>query len=657
MFFIKNRKVGSREVSAIAGIYHFNSREVSTEEINRVMRSFQSYPADDIQVWRQKGLFLGCHNQWITPESISQPIPFYNLEKKLVITADAIIDNREELFLKLGVDKNAWGDISDTELILLAYERWNSSCPSYLIGDFAFMIWDESENQLFGARDFSGARTLYYHHGYETFAFSTLVRPLLHLPFVRSKRNEEWIAEFLTIPWNFESVDTSSTVYEQIKQLSPGYQIIVKSGRVTLTRYAFIQQQDLLLKTNEEYEEAFKEVFQVAISSRIRTHKAIGAHLSGGLDSGSVVSFAAKALRNREEKLRTFSYVPIQDFVDWTPKYRIANEKKFIKSTVQYLGNIEDTYLDFKERNPFTEIDDWIDLLEMPYKFFENTFWLKGIYEEAARQNIGILLNGQRGNWTISWGHALDYQASLLKKLSLKKLSHEMKLYSQNIGVTRSRVFHFVRRKAFPLLHLSSYRKQESQFPQMVNPNFARKQDVYKKLKKHQIDLTGNAITSVYEVKEKQFEHPYYWNITGTYGSKLSVRYGVWDRDPTNDLRVIRFCLSVPESQYVQDGVDRSLIRRATKGMLPDNIRMNQKVKGVQGADGTLRMVQAWPSFLQEVEALISDEQMACYLDMASLKEAKKTIGTIPKPELIFDLRFRLLMRSLIFYRFMKKMN
>lgn len=156
------------------------------------------------------------------------------------------------------------------------------------------MIWDESENQLFGARDFSGARTLYYHHGYETFAFSTLVRPLLHLPFVRSKRNEEWIAEFLTIPWNFESVDTSSTVYEQIKQLSPGYQIIVKSGRVTLTRYAFIQQQDLLLKTNEEYEEAFKEVFQVAISSRIRTHKAIGAHLSGDWIQGQLLASLRK---------------------------------------------------------------------------------------------------------------------------------------------------------------------------------------------------------------------------------------------------------------------------------------------------------------------------------------------------------------------------
>ena len=46
---------------------------------------------------------------------------------------------------------------------------------------------------------------------------------------------------------------------------------------------------------------------------------------------------------------------------------------------------------------------------------------------------------------------------------------------------------------------------------------------------------------------------------------KLSLRYGLWKRDPTNDIRVIRFCLSVPEEQYVQNGLDRALIRRSTE--------------------------------------------------------------------------------------------
>ena len=60
-----------------------------------------------------------------------------------------------------------------------------------------------------------------------------------------------------------------------------------------------------------------------------------------------------------------------------------------------------------------------------------------------------------------------------------------------------------------------------------------------------------------------------------TLATKLSLRYSFWKRDPTNDLRVIRFCLSLPEDQYVQGGLDRALIRRATKKLLPDKIRLN----------------------------------------------------------------------------------
>ena len=61
-----------------------------------------------------------------------------------------------------------------------------------------------------------------------------------------------------------------------------------------------------------------------------------------------------------------------------------------------------------------------------------------------------------------------------------------------------------------------------------------------------------------------------------------AIRYG--NDDPTNDIRVIRFCLSVPEEHYVQDGFDRALIRRSTENFLPDKVRLNQHYRGVQGA-------------------------------------------------------------------------
>ena len=108
-----------------------------------------------------------------------------------------------------------------------------------------------------------------------------------------------------------EAVDPLSTVYKNINQIPPSHSITVKDGRIKLSRYyTLVVEEKLILKSNEEYEEAFKEVFQKAVSARLRTHGNVGSHLSGGLDSGTVVSFAAKELQKENKKLHTYSYIP-----------------------------------------------------------------------------------------------------------------------------------------------------------------------------------------------------------------------------------------------------------------------------------------------------------------------------------------------------------
>ncbi|EJV82550.1 lasso peptide isopeptide bond-forming cyclase [Bacillus cereus] len=643
-------------MSAITGIIHFNEETISIQHGTQLMSYLQKYPADDIQIWRKENVFLGCHAQWITPESVGEQLPFYNYEKQLAITADAIIDNRNELFEKLQVNYADRKNMTDSELILLSYQKWGEATPKYLVGDFAFMIWDEKEQTLFGARDFSGSRTLYFYRGEEKFAFCTIINPLFTLPYVEKKLNEQWIAEFLAIPVNFESVDSQQTVYKYIEQVPPSHTISVKNGKVNFSRYYTPTTGKMLnLKSNEEYEEAFRDVYQSAVKARLRTHHKVGAHLSGGLDSGSVVSFAAKDLRAENKKLHTFSYVPVTGFEDWTHKGRIADERPFIQSTVEHVGNIQDYYLELPERSPLSEIDDWLETMEMPYKFFENTFWLSGVYEKASQHGIGVLLSGQRGNWTVSWGPIFDYQAMLLKKLHWIRFYRELHLYSKNIGVKKSRVFEVVRRKAFPFLYQLLSSEEQDVFPTIINPEFAKKMNVFDRLKEQGVDITGTSIANAYDMKREQFEKPYYWSINGTYETKLSLRYALWDRDPTNDLRIIQFCSSVPEEQYVQNGLDRSLIRRATKKLLPDKVRLNQRIRGVQGADGVYRMAPFWNEFIEEVEELSVDPVISEFLNVEVIKKAISKICKEPRPEYAFDLDFRVLMRSLIFYRFIKK--
>ncbi|MDQ0859293.1 asparagine synthase-related protein [Bacillus sp. V2I10] len=645
-------------MSAIVGIYHFDGEPIRIEECKNVMKTMQKFPADDVQTWTNKNLFLGCHAQWITPESVGEVLPYYDYELKMAITADVIIDNRMELFDRLQVAKFLRKDITDSKLILLAYEKWGEEAPKYLVGDFAFMIWDEKRQLLFGARDFSGTRTLYFYNDGSKFAFSTIIEPLFSISNISKKLNDQWLAEFIAIPVTTDSISTDTTVYNNIKQLPPSHTIKLENGRLYLRQYSkFDYSVKLKLKSNGEYEEAFKEVFNTAVVDRLRTHRSVGAHLSGGLDSGSVVSFAAKALKEKKKRLHTFSYVPVDDFVDWTHRYRVANERPLIESTVNFVGNINDKYLSFPDTNPYSEIDDWLQTMEMPYKFFENSFWLKGIYEQASSQGVGLLLNGQRGNWTISFGPALDYYARLLRQFKFPSLYKEVNLYSKNIGVKKSRIMKFVCRKAFPEIARLSNSKNQECFPIWINPEFASRTKIFEKLEEQEIDISGTNTTDAYHIKNNQFNQLHFWGLNGTIGTKLSLRHSLWERDPTNDIRVVQFCLSVPDEQFVQRGLDRALVRRATNGLLPEDIRLNQRSRGVQGADGVHRMISSWKVFIDELYNLLKDPNVSSFVNNELLAKYIKRIEMDYTPRLIFEFEFRILMRSLILYRFLNKIE
>ncbi|MDM5463586.1 MULTISPECIES: asparagine synthase-related protein [Bacillus cereus group] len=644
-------------MSAITGILHFNDEPISIEHGTRLMKDLQKYPADDVQIWHTDNVFLGCHAQWITPESIGEQLPFYDYKRQLAITADAIIDNRDELFERLQVEYADRKKMTDSELILLSYQRWKEETPKYLVGDFAFMIWDERKQKLFGARDFSGSRTLYYYKNQQRFAFCTTIQPLLTLPYVRKQLNEQWLAEYLAISGMVDVVDATMTPYKNIEQVPPSHSISIVEDKIILTRYCTLTSREKLkLKSDEEYVEAFQDVFQDAVTARLRTYRHVGAQLSGGLDSGSVVSFAAKVLRTKNKRLHTYSYVPPSDFIDFTPKYRMANERPFIQSTVEHIEGITDHYVDFQEENPLLEINDFLETMEMPYKFFENSIWLKGIFEKAHEEGIGVLLTGGRGNLSISWGPAIEYYAILLKKLKWIRLYKELNLYSKNIGVKKTKSLSYIWKFAFPLINKITPGIEIYRSPRLISPELAKRTDVFTKLKEHGIDERGN-LPNIYEERRRHFEELFHWNATNTLGAKQSLRYSLWKRDPTNDIRVIRFCLSVPEEQYVQDGFDRALIRRATESFLPDKVRLNQHYRGVQGVDWVHRMTPSWHIFVEELQCLSSDMRIWEFLNEQVVKSAISKVREGPRPEYATNPEYRIAIRSLVVSRFIKNFS
>lgn len=637
-------------MSVIAGILDSTNEASVERSALPLMRALAEYPADDNHCWQQEHVFLACRHLRVTGESAAERLPRYDEKSGLAITADAVIDNRSELIDRLAVELPHRKHITDSELILLAYAKWGTDAPRFLSGDFAFMIWDPRRQLLFGARDLVGSRSLHYARHSGGFAFCSAIRPLLAW---RPKRlNEAWLADYLAIPGLLESADASSTAYEGIFSLPPGHAISVTGGNVRTEQYdSFRDIRELRLKTDGDYVDAFRNLFQEAVASRIRTPHPVGATLSGGLDSGSVASFAARALQSEGRTLHTFSYIPPSDFQEWTSG-RLANETPYIDATIRHAGNMSPHYLDFHGESPVSAIDECLSIMEAPYKFVENSFWINGLYRSARQSGIRVLLTGTRGNHAASWGPALEYYSYLLRSLKWRRLYRELLQYGRRSGIARRRLLRIIGGNAASgLKPFGSAGGTQNVWSPLIDPGFAARSGATERLRSRELNQPP---LSIKKARGSYFNDPLALHVQGAAEAKFSHHYGVMERDPTADSRLVKFCLSLPLEQFVQNGQSRSLIRRSTEGYLPNEVRLNQRVRGIQGADWLHRVLPSWSAFSEEVKVMCRDSRSASYLNIPYIRQTLGQIGEAPRPESAFDPEIRNLLRSMVVYRFLK---
>ncbi|MEK6248629.1 MAG: hypothetical protein N2C12_10650, partial [Planctomycetales bacterium] len=146
-------------MGAISGLVNWRSGVSGSSELTPVMDELQQSGADGGWTWNDQTATLGF--QTTVPAAGEIGFLHHDSESGLTITADVRIDNREELCDKLAIPTGP--KMSDTRLVLRAYQKWGEDCPDHLLGDFAFAIWDARRQQLFAARDLAGVRPFYYY--------------------------------------------------------------------------------------------------------------------------------------------------------------------------------------------------------------------------------------------------------------------------------------------------------------------------------------------------------------------------------------------------------------------------------------------------------------------------------------------------------------
>lgn len=585
----------------------------NNEQCKNLLEAMNQYKTDSVKVQQLNNIWMACGMQHFTEESLSEVLPFST--QQLMMTADAILDNREQLIQELNLKVNT----TDSQIILEAYKTWGEACSLHLLGEYAFAIWDIQKQVLFCVRDHVGKRSLYYKQSKNQFMFCTVMEPILQSTHAYTL-NDKWIADFLTIQGVIHEISIDETIYKDIKQLPPGHQMCISLQQIdtlNITQYWHPENiRPLTLSTDAEYEEAFRQVLDEAVKCRLRTSGNIGIMLSGGLDSTSVAAMAAPELAKRNQKLISFTEIPVASYENQLGKAKIINESAYIEEMQKYYPNIEAYYDDFKQSNAFEGIDKRIQILEQPYKIIENLYWIEGIIEKAQEKNCKILLDGQFGNFSVSQGNLYCYWNTLFHQGKLVTLAKEIRRFCKRYRIGYTRVYMVVFKKLFMQFFSGHLKLDELS---CVNPKLAKQYHCLERIREK------GYLFDEYRMLEEKTQRQFVTNLIlfshmGSLETKYSLHYDVLRRDPTRDKRVVEFCLSVPIKQYAQRGVERSLIRRAMKGLIPDSIRLNFHSRGKQAADWVYRLEPYHEQIVLEVEQLLSNESLAQYLDLPKLK-------------------------------------
>jgi len=227
--------------------------------------------------------------------------PMTNEDERYWIVHNGEIYNYQELRQGLVQRGHKLQLYSDTEVILHLYEEEGPDCVRKLNGMFAFCIWDARERTLFAARDHFGIKPFYYAYSRKTFRFASEIKALFLDGEINAEYNPDGLADYLT----FQFCLGSKTLFQNVEKLLPGHTLLVKpNGDLRIQKYWDL---DFGVDTNHTetfFEHQLLRLLEDSIRLQLRADVPIGAHLSGGLDSSTVVSLVSSLLGT---KIHTFS--------------------------------------------------------------------------------------------------------------------------------------------------------------------------------------------------------------------------------------------------------------------------------------------------------------------------------------------------------------
>ena len=534
-------------------------------------------------------LGLGHRRLSIIDLSDAASEPMTNEDGSLWLVFNGEIYNFRELRRSLEA-RHRFKSQGDGEVILHLYEEKGEAAVAELDGMFAFGLWDARKRRLLLARDRAGKKPLFYHDGPRLFAFASEAKALLAHPDVPHERDPGALPLYLTYGY----VPTPGSFYRGIRALPPAHTLVAtEAGTEAPRRYwrarftngfGDLSAGDPVAAqgatrngagtpsprpmSDAEAEERFRSLLQAAVERRLVADVPLGAFLSGGLDSSSVVALMARAAGGR---VRTFTI----GFAGHTE----YDEREHARVVAERFGTehtefvVEPKALDLVDRLVFHHDGPFGDSSAVPT-------WL---LSELTRTRVTVALNGDGGDEVFA-GYLRLYGGALSERVpraAFRALAGLLSLLPE--PADRKHPLRFAKRfaEAGRLPLLERYLRWNAYFtddlPRLLRPELAAGLERARLLESFEASYAAGTGSTLARLLQLNFE-TYLLDDLLVKMDRMSMAHGLEARSPFLDTALVEFGASLPDRLRMRFGKGKLLLRRAMREILPASIMARGKM-------------------------------------------------------------------------------
>lgn len=599
-------------MSGIAGIIGNRHRSVGSGDVEQMLAAMPYRGVDGHGSWVQGNVELGNAMLHTTPESVYEQLPLvrpgkHESDAALVLVADARIDNRAELVAALDIEVDGHSILTDSELIAQAYERWGQDCVDYLVGDFAFALWDEQREELFCARDHFGIKPFYYYQDAGgALLFASEIKALLAAG-VPANVCEDRLAAYAGRLRD----DGISTIYTGIVRLPAAHTLVASRKGVVVRRYYEVAATEGLEDISEsEAITRFRELFEEAVRCRTRSAFPVGSELSGGLDSSFVACVARDILvEDGRDPLHTFSVV--------FDEINESDERSYMQLVLDQ-GHTRPHWIAGDRVGPLTDLEEIYSVLDDGL-VSNNHQIIWALHKKAHEAGVRVILDGVDGDTTVShgqlyllelaqadeWGewkvqvdaaarryHNADHQQpmdrllaspqALFKSYGLRVLEEyadrgQFRRFlkaaggiARHVGPSRRRLLKRFWKKLLVPHGLLQWRRRrltrEAKSAPWVNTRFAKRTGLEARFASDARSRVRP--TSVRHGQLMSLRSPT-WSLVHEIMNVRAAYHHLEIRHPFLDKRLVEFCVGLPSRLKLQGGWTRYVMRKAMEDVTP----------------------------------------------------------------------------------------